>query len=250
MGQAMTDIAERLHGQLASDHAWGCMGRQYNCDCGYDADTEKWLAEAAAEIERLRAENEQLRRALDVVPGKPTEKDIEWARAHTGAQAMSAIAARLHGQLASDHVRGCMGRQYSCDCGYDAETEKCLAEAAAEIEQMQAKIERWQAQSIAQYAEIKRLREQVDALRLVATSHEPEALRLRAEIERLKAENEELFANNGDAANLLGKAEADNERLRAVVLAIDESDPEKPSSWRYRREELCAMARAAQEPKP
>jgi hypothetical protein len=32
------------------------------------------------EVERLRAENESLRRALDVVPGKPTEEDIEWAR--------------------------------------------------------------------------------------------------------------------------------------------------------------------------
>jgi len=37
------------------------------------------LADAKADNERLRAENESLRRALDVVPGKPTEKDIEWA---------------------------------------------------------------------------------------------------------------------------------------------------------------------------
>ena len=47
---------------------------------------------------------------------------------------MTIIVVRLHGQIASDHVRGCMGRQYSCDCGYDAETEKLLAEAADEIE--------------------------------------------------------------------------------------------------------------------
>jgi hypothetical protein len=49
------------------------MGRQYSCSCGYDAETEKLLAEAADEIGSLR-------RALDVVPGKPTEEDIEWAR--------------------------------------------------------------------------------------------------------------------------------------------------------------------------
>jgi len=39
------------------------------------------LADAKADNERLRAENESLRRALDVVPGKPTEQDIEWAAA-------------------------------------------------------------------------------------------------------------------------------------------------------------------------
>jgi hypothetical protein len=39
------------------------------------------IADAAAEIERLEAENESLRRALDIVPGKPTEQDIEWTAA-------------------------------------------------------------------------------------------------------------------------------------------------------------------------
>lgn len=36
--------------------------------------------------------------------------------------------------------------------------------------------------------EIERLREENEALRLVATAHEPELARLEAEIERLKAE--------------------------------------------------------------
>jgi hypothetical protein len=41
-------------------------------------------------------------------------------------------------------------------------------------------------------AEIEALREHVNALRLVATSHEPEALRLQAEIERLRSDGEVL----------------------------------------------------------
>jgi peptidoglycan hydrolase CwlO-like protein len=44
------------------------------------------------------------------------------------------------------------------------------------------------------HAEIERLREQVQALQLVATSHEPEALRLQAEIEQLQITVRELTA--------------------------------------------------------
>jgi hypothetical protein len=61
----MTDIVERLH-----------RFRHHGMCSDY-----KLIADAAAEIERLEAENESLRRALDIVPGKPTEQDIEWAAA-------------------------------------------------------------------------------------------------------------------------------------------------------------------------
>ncbi len=49
-----SDIVERLRDQLRSDHARGCMGRQYSCECGYDLSTEGLLEMAAIEIERLR----------------------------------------------------------------------------------------------------------------------------------------------------------------------------------------------------
>jgi hypothetical protein len=38
---------------------------------------------------------------------------------------------------------------------------------------------------------------------------------------------------------------AENERLLAVVRAIDEPEPGKPTAWRYRRDELAEMARDA-----
>jgi hypothetical protein len=62
----MTDIVERLHGQITSDHIRGCTGRQYSCSCGYDAETERLLSEAAAEIKRLQAEAERLQRGEKV----------------------------------------------------------------------------------------------------------------------------------------------------------------------------------------
>ena len=38
---------------------------------------------------------------------------------------------------------------------------------------------------------------------------------------------------------------AENERLLAVVRAIDEPEPGKPTTWRYSREELAEMAHDA-----
>ena len=69
---------------------------------------------------------------------------------------MTDIVERLH--AIRDHLR--TGR-----FGQREVWEEWLTEAAAEIEQLQAKIERWQAQSIAQYAEIERLREENKFLR-------------------------------------------------------------------------------------
>jgi hypothetical protein len=51
----MTDIVERLREQIMADHARGCQGRQYTCNCGHDLKTEGLLDLAADEIERLQA---------------------------------------------------------------------------------------------------------------------------------------------------------------------------------------------------
>ena len=51
-----------------------------------------------------------------------------------------------------------MGRQYSCDCGYDAETEKLLGEAAAEIERLKEVVTRLHAEKREQKAEVEQLR--------------------------------------------------------------------------------------------
>jgi chromosome segregation ATPase len=53
-----------------------------------------------------------------------------------------------------------------------------------------------------------RLREQVEALRLVATSHEPEALRLQAEVEHLRTTLGYLADNISDYPALVAVAEA------------------------------------------
>jgi hypothetical protein len=53
----MSEIADKLRAHITDDHVRGCTGRNYSCDCGYDADTEKLLEEGAAEIERLTSEN-------------------------------------------------------------------------------------------------------------------------------------------------------------------------------------------------
>lgn len=58
----MSDIVEkRLRNFDYADHERGCAGRCYECTCGYDDRVRERVFEAAAEIERLRAENERLR---------------------------------------------------------------------------------------------------------------------------------------------------------------------------------------------
>jgi hypothetical protein len=74
----MTDIVERLRGQITSDHIRGCMGRQYSCDCGYDAETQKLLEEAADEVERLQA---ALRAVADYKPGSDHQAVLDTVRA-------------------------------------------------------------------------------------------------------------------------------------------------------------------------
>jgi hypothetical protein len=51
----MSDIVERLRSYASDDHERLCQGREYSCTCGYDEKRDPLLAEAAAEIKRLRA---------------------------------------------------------------------------------------------------------------------------------------------------------------------------------------------------
>ncbi len=46
---------------------------------------------------------------------------------------MTDIVERLHYYAATDHERGCQGRCYSCECGYDDKRDPLLIEAADEI---------------------------------------------------------------------------------------------------------------------
>jgi hypothetical protein len=49
---------------------------------------------------------------------------------------MNELVERLRAHLGDDHVHGCQGRQYSCDCGYDLKTEGFLELAADELERL------------------------------------------------------------------------------------------------------------------
>jgi predicted RNase H-like nuclease (RuvC/YqgF family) len=92
----MSDIVERLHGwsgqaspvsstdiyAMTQEAAAEIKRLEFRIKVE-QSKTRIWDEEAArlkAEVERLRTENAGLRRALDVVPGKPTEEDIEWGR--------------------------------------------------------------------------------------------------------------------------------------------------------------------------
>lgn len=50
------------------------------------------------------------------------------------------IATGIRDHVASDHMRGCMGRQYSCTCGYDLATEETLKIAADRIEALEWRV--------------------------------------------------------------------------------------------------------------
>ncbi len=50
------------------------------------------------------------------------------------------LVERLREQVTSDHLRGCAGRCYTCNCGYDVATEGLLELAAAEIERLRKEL--------------------------------------------------------------------------------------------------------------
>jgi hypothetical protein len=62
----MTDIVERLRSYASDDHERLCQGREYICTCGYDAKRDPLLAEAAAKIERLNRELDDVWDALAI----------------------------------------------------------------------------------------------------------------------------------------------------------------------------------------
>ena len=51
---------------------------------------------------------------------------------------VSDLARELRNHAVDDHTRGCGGRMYSCECGYDSKTERLLRAAAHRIEQLEA----------------------------------------------------------------------------------------------------------------
>jgi len=51
------------------------------------------------------------------------------------------IQSALREHITSDHFRGCQGREYSCDCGYDTKTKRLLKIAAARIEALEKRVE-------------------------------------------------------------------------------------------------------------
>ena len=54
---------------------------------------------------------------------------------------MTNIVERLRDYALSDHHRGCPGRCYSCECGYDDKRDRLLKEAADEIERLRAALD-------------------------------------------------------------------------------------------------------------
>ena len=53
---------------------------------------------------------------------------------------VSDLALELRNHAVDDHTRGCGGRMYSCECGYDSKTERLLRAAAQRIEQLEAEL--------------------------------------------------------------------------------------------------------------
>jgi outer membrane murein-binding lipoprotein Lpp len=54
---------------------------------------------------------------------------------------VTVTAKELLDHVASDHLRGCQGREYTCDCRYDMETERLLNLAASRIKELEAEVD-------------------------------------------------------------------------------------------------------------
>ena len=53
---------------------------------------------------------------------------------------VSDLPRELRNHAVDDHTRGCGGRTYSCECGYDSKTERLLRAATERIEQLEAEL--------------------------------------------------------------------------------------------------------------
>ncbi|WP_050577734.1 hypothetical protein [Sinorhizobium meliloti] len=67
------DLVERLRNISRGDHERGCQGREYVCSCDYDETSWKTAEEAASEIDRLRRELEEARKALEPFANEAAE---------------------------------------------------------------------------------------------------------------------------------------------------------------------------------
>ncbi len=89
MTDAGDDLKDRLRDIIASDHQRGCHGREYSCECGYDARKDAALAEALARIEHLEravlAENEACARLLDGWTVATNSRHVQGWGGHTEA---------------------------------------------------------------------------------------------------------------------------------------------------------------------
>jgi hypothetical protein len=54
---------------------------------------------------------------------------------------VTVTAKELLDHVASDHLRGCQGREYTCDCCYDMETERLLNLAANRIKALETEVD-------------------------------------------------------------------------------------------------------------
>jgi hypothetical protein len=79
----MSDLVERLNTIARGDHARGCGGRTYSCECGYDEQAWATADQAAARITKLEAENARLREALGPLAFIDMGKDEDEAAAFT-----------------------------------------------------------------------------------------------------------------------------------------------------------------------
>lgn len=58
---------------------------------------------------------------------------------------MTDLIKRLLAIPGEDHVRGCEGRNYSCNCGRDETIDRIVVEAASEITRLRGEVERLRA---------------------------------------------------------------------------------------------------------
>lgn len=50
------------------------------------------------------------------------------------------LASELRNHATEDHARGCSSSSSSCECGYDAKTERLLRAAAKRIDELEIKL--------------------------------------------------------------------------------------------------------------
>ena len=126
---------------------------------------------------------------------------------------MTDLVEQLREHMTTDHLRGCEGRNYSCDCGYDLKTEGLLELSATELAALRDRVKELEAERDAAFG--------LSKCECAAEEACANIVLAEARAETAERELEAANANHRTMASRLARIEAETiERCARVAESI------------------------------